>query len=96
MFSAILPATPRRGMSSSFAADWNWRSATFAAGAGPAASVLWNPLVGAGRGVAVALEDVFPAFINVLPVMKICLVQLFFEPTVDPELGVALFRHAGR
>jgi hypothetical protein len=27
--------------------------------------------------------------------VEICLVQLFFEPTINPELRVALFGHWG-
>ena len=46
--------------------------------------------------MAVRLENCFPAFINVFTIMQIGLIQLIFEPAVDPELWVALFGHAGK
>ena len=46
--------------------------------------------------MTVVFENSLPAFVNVFTIMKIRLIQLIFEPAIDPEFRVALFGHAGK
>jgi hypothetical protein len=46
-----------------------------------------------GGGVAIGVEDLFPALVDVLLVVEVGLVQLFFEPAIDAGGRVTLFGH---
>jgi hypothetical protein len=48
------------------------------------------------RAASVGLfENCFPAFVDVSLVVEILFIELVFEPTIDPKLGVGGFGHEG-